>query len=184
MLRSREAAGLAELSWTHHSPQGEKSNLGRDSRACCVSRRQAWLNAHRRIILPRGRRAVGEDSHTCAARFFAICRACDWQAPVGVGLYCCSFSLYSSDACLPSFCLIVSGCLWLIRSLSISFCLLILLPSFFVLFVELWLISLVVVRRRRYRRLGHGGDQGGGGEGDGDKGDGGEGDGGEGDMAG
>ena len=39
----------------------------------------------------------------------------------GLGCIAVPSHLYSSDACLPSFCLIVSGCLWLVRSLFISF---------------------------------------------------------------
>ncbi len=47
-------------------------------------RRQVQLSSAKTRTTPRGRRAVSPVlSRTCAARFFAICRACDWQAPVG-----------------------------------------------------------------------------------------------------
>jgi len=36
VILRREAAGLAELSWTQATPQGEKRSLDRDSRACAA----------------------------------------------------------------------------------------------------------------------------------------------------
>ena len=67
---------MAELSWTHRSPQGEKSRPDRDSRAC-------------------------------AARFYAICRACDWQVPVGWFAYLFRLICVRLMLVFLSFCLVV-----------------------------------------------------------------------------
>ena len=130
VILRREAAGLAVLSNDAATPRGEKRSQGISAAPVPLALR-----------------------HLSGVRL----------ARSG-GLGCVSDSslhLYSSDVlCLPSFCLIVSGCLWLIRSLFISLvCWFSFLPSSSYSLSCFWLISLVVVWRRR-------GGEGGGGEGD------------------
>ena len=91
VILRREAAGLAEVANdAYHSPPS-----------------------------PRGEQQSGSsNSRTCAARFYAKCRACDWQDPVGrLGCIAVPSYLYSSDSSLR---LASSG--WLVVLLVLLIC--------------------------------------------------------------
>ena len=179
MLRSREAAGLAEVANdAYNSPRGGEAAVWQLRQPhLCFSRRQVWLDVQS-AYTPRGRTAASTFPDAPVPLALAICRACDWQAPVGwvvlLFLLIC-IRLIPSRLCsttgnlttppvidvvvshdrepcgtvwgsmYPTCRVAVAGCflLCLICWLSVDcpsfvhlFCLLIVLPSFFVLFFD------------------------------------------------
>ena len=85
MLRSREAAGLAEVANdAYNSPRGEEQSGSSDSRTSVSHGGRFGCPVHDASDSPRGeKRSLVHFSRACAARFYAMYRACDWQAPVG-----------------------------------------------------------------------------------------------------
>ena len=84
MLRSREAAGLAEVSSdAYNSPGGEEQSGAPTAAPLFLTAAGLAELSNDAYNSQREKSSPGRDSRTCAARFYAMYRACDWQAPVG-----------------------------------------------------------------------------------------------------